>query len=82
MQFCTSDLLVVSLHLAGGDSIGAGVYVGADVSLQPPADRQVVDVFIAPDGVIFTLQGAQVELVAAPGITNPTVVAWEDKFGQ
>lgn len=48
--------------------------MAADVPLEPPADRQVVDVLVAPDLVIFALQRAEVELVAAPGVANPTVV--------
>lgn len=78
----TSNLLVLSIHLAGGDGSTAGVCVGADVSLEPPADRQVVHVLVVTDLVIFTLQRAQVKLVATPGVTNPTVLAWEDKSGQ
>lgn len=73
-RLCTSDLLLVCLHLAGGDRFTAGA-VGADGSLEPPADRQVVDVLIVPDLVVSTLQRAQVELVAAPGVVDPTVIA-------
>jgi len=52
--------VVVPLHLAGGDGFEARVLVGADPFLEPPADRQVVDVLIAADGVILTLQRAQI----------------------
>lgn len=75
-EFSTCDLVAASIHLTGGDRLAAGVFAGANVSLEPPADRQVVDVFIVPDRVISPLQRAQVELVASFGVTNPTVVTW------
>lgn len=66
--------MLVSVHLAGGHTLVPAVSVGADSSLQPAADRQVVGVLAVRDGVISTLQRAQVELVAAPGVANPTVI--------
>lgn len=49
--------------------------MGADVFLQPPADRQVVGVFTTLDTVIFLLQRSEVEDITAPGVMDLTVVA-------
>lgn len=73
-SFFTSNLHVGSFHLAGRHCT-AGVAVGADLLGEAPADRQVVDVLVVPDSVVSTLQGTQVELVAAHGVANPAVVA-------
>lgn len=73
--FFTSNLRFGSIHLAGRNRSCAGVTMGADIPGEAPTDRQVVDVLVAPDRVVLTLQGAQVELVAAPGVSNPAVVA-------
>lgn len=70
-QSFTSDLLLGAVHLAGAHR---GVSVGADVLLQASTHRQVVGVLVALDGEDSALQGAQVELVATPGVSNPTAV--------
>lgn len=67
-------------HLAGGNRIGGCFFVGADAFMESLADRQVVDIIIAGYGMILALQRAQVELVAALGVTNPAVITWEDTF--
>lgn len=54
--------------------------MGADAFMESLADRQVVDIIIAGYGMILALQRAQVELVAALGVTNPAVITWEDTF--
>lgn len=70
--FLTSNLVVSSVCLAGRHRFGA--FVATDVSLQLPADRQVVGVFASGNSMIFTLQGAEVKLVATFRVTNMTVV--------
>lgn len=75
LLFFTSNLHFGSVHLAGGGGATAGIAVGADLPGEPPADRQVVHVLVVADLVVSTLQGAQVELVAAPGVVNPAVLA-------